>query len=281
MDLKSILILMVLWGFGIVVALMLFVYPRYRRRKIDESPFPAPWLQILRRCLPVYKRMWPDQQRELRQLIKRFVDSKEFVGCAGQVINDEIRITIAAHACLLLVGRPTHEYKDLRTVLVYPSGFVVDHEQHDEFGLVTEGEHFLIGESWGNGKVILAWDSVQQSVRNFADGQNVVLHEFAHQLDHESGVTNGAPLLYSKGAYADWSRVFSEEFLRLQHDSAHDHHTLIDEYGATNPAEFFAVVTETFYERPHELARRHHLLFEELMSYYRVDPREWQRVPAA
>ncbi|MCB1666263.1 MAG: zinc-dependent peptidase [Pseudomonadales bacterium] len=281
MDLKSILSLIVLWGFGIVVALMLFVYPRYRRKKVDASPFPAPWLQILRDSLPVYKRMWPDQQRELRQLIKRFLNSKEFVGCAGQTINDEIRVTIAAHACLLLVGRPSHEYQDLHTILVYPTGFVVNHEKHDEFGLVTEGEHFLIGESWGNGKVILAWDSVQQSVRNFADGQNVVLHEFAHQLDHESGVTNGAPLLYSKGAYADWSRVFSEEFLRLQHDSAHHHHTLIDEYGATNPAEFFAVVTETFYERPYELASRHPSLFEELMSYYRVDPREWQRVPGA
>lgn len=276
MDLKSILTLIVLWGFGIAVALMLFVYPRYRRKKLDAAPFPAPWLPILRRSLPIYKRMWPDQQRELRQLIKRFVDSKEFIGCQGQQIDDEIRVTIAAHACLLLVGRPSHEYPDLRSVLVYPTGFVVNHEHPDEFGLVNEGEHFLIGESWGNGKVILAWDSVQRSVHNFADGQNVVLHEFAHQLDHESGVTNGAPLLYNKGAYADWSRVFSEEFLRLQHDSAHHQHNLIDEYGATNPAEFFAVVTETFYERPYELAQRHASLFEELKSYYHVDPREWQ-----
>lgn len=276
MDLKSIITLALLWLLVVAVAVALFVYPRYRRKKIDASPFPAPWLQILRRSLPIYKTMWPDQQRELGQLIKRFVDNKQFIGCAGQSIDDEVRITIAAHACLLLLNRPSHEYQDLRTVLVYPSGFKVKHDKHDEFGLVTKGEHFLIGESWSNGKVILAWDSVQQSVRNFADGQNVVLHEFAHQLDHESGVTNGAPLLYNKGAYGDWARIFSSEFMQLQQATIAQDQTLIDTYGASNPAEFFAVVTETFYERPHDLAARHAELFDELKSYYRVDPREWQ-----
>lgn len=276
MDLKSIITLIVLWLLVVAIAAALFVYPRYRRKKVDASPFPAPWLQILRRSLPIYKTMWPNQQRELRQLIKRFVEKKQFVGCAGQLIDDEVRITIAAHACLLLLNRPSHEYQDLRAVLVYPSGFKVQHDTRDEFGLVTKGEHFLIGESWSNGKVILAWDSVQQSVRNFADGQNVVLHEFAHQLDHESGVTNGAPLLYNKGAYGDWARIFSTEFHHLQHASAAHQQTLIDAYGASNPAEFFAVVTETFYERPHDLAARHAELFDELKSYYRVDPREWQ-----
>ncbi len=276
MDLQSILTLIALWLLVVVVAVALFVYPRFRRKKVDASPFPTPWLQILRRSLPIYKTMWPDQQRELRQLIKRFIDSKEFVGCAGQTIDDEVRLTIAAHACLLLLNRPSHEYQELRTILVYPSGFMVKRDQQDEFGLVTAGEHFLIGESWSNGKVILAWDSVQQSVRNFADGHNVVLHEFAHQLDHESGITNGAPLLYNKGAYGDWARVFAAEFHQLQQASDANHQTLIDAYGASNPAEFFAVVTETFYERPHELALRHQALFDELKSYYRVDPREWQ-----
>lgn len=281
MDLQSILWLVALWSLVLAVALWLFVYPRYRRKQIDASPFPAAWLQILRRNLPVYKRMWPDQQRELRQLIKRFLDTKDFVGCAGQTIDDTVRVTIAAHACLLLVGRPTLEYQDLRSILVYPTGFRVAHDSHDEFGLVTEDEHFLIGESWSNGKVILAWDSVQRSVRNFSDGENVVLHEFAHQLDHESGVTNGAPLLYNKGAYGDWARIFSAEFAKLQEESATDNASLIDHYGASNPAEFFAVVTETFYERPYELASRHLALFEELKSYYRVDPREWQAAPGA
>ena len=277
MDLRNSLILTGLWLIVVAVALRLFVYPHWRRRRLDASPFPAPWLAILRQNLPVYRAMWPDQQKQLRQLIKRFVDSKTFVGCAGQTIDDEVRITIAAHACLLLLNRPTHEYQDLRAILVYPSGFVVDHNTLDEAGVVSEDEHYLIGESWENGKVILAWDSVQHSVQNFADGENVVLHEFAHQLDHESGITNGAPLLYQRGSYTRWAEVFSDEFERLRQDSDEERQTLIDDYGATDPAEFFAVVTETFYEQPHALAQQHAALFEQLKSYYRVDPREWQR----
>jgi hypothetical protein len=277
MDLRSTLIVLALWLIAAAVAWRLFVYPRWRRRQLDATPFPAAWLAILRRNLPVYRAMWPDQQKQLRQLVLRFLDSKTFVGCGGQQIDDEVRVTIAAHACLLLLNRPSHEYQDLRYILVYPSGFVVDHDTVDEAGVVSEEEHDLVGESWENGKVILAWDSVQHSVRNFGDGENVVLHEFAHQLDHESGLTNGAPLLYQRGSYTRWAEVFSEEFERLRQDSEEERQTLIDQYGATNPAEFFAVVTETFYEQPHDLAREHAALFEQLKAYYRVDPREWQR----
>ncbi len=276
MTLQTILTLAALWLIVVAVALLLFVYPRYRRRKLDADPFPPAWLAILRKNLSVYKAMWPDQQEQLRKLITRFLHSKDFVGCAGQAINDEIRVTIAAHACLLLLNRPSHEYQDLRTILVYPSGFMVNRDSHDEFGLVTEQKNFLSGESWSNGKVILAWDSVEHGIRNFRDGENVVLHEFAHQLDHESGITNGAPLLYSKGSYSNWARVFSAEFSALQKASDEERATLIDQYGATDPAEFFAVVTETFYERPHEMAQDHAELFAELKAYYQVDPREWQ-----
>lgn len=279
MPAQTILTLIVLWLIVVAAALLLFAYPRYRRRRLDATPFPAPWLAILRRNLSVYKAMWPDQQEQLRKLIVRFLHSKNFVGCAGQQITDEIRVTIAAHACLLLLNRPSHEYQDLSTILVYPSGFVVSHDHHDDAGIVSERVDYLAGESWENGKVILAWDSVEHGIRNFSDGTNVVLHEFAHQLDHESGVTNGAPLLYSKGAYRNWAEVFSAEFSQLQRASHDDRETLIDQYGASDPAEFFAVVTETFYERPHELAQQHEALFEELKSYYRVDPREWQPQP--
>lgn len=276
MDLQSTLIVTLLWLIVVAVALSLFVYPRYRRRKLDEQQFPAAWLPILRKNLSVYKMLWPDQQTQLRKLITRFLDSKKFIGCAGQQIDDEIRVTIAAHACLLLLNRPSHEYADLRSILVYPSSFKVTRDKRDEIGLVSSNEAILAGESWSTGKVILAWDNVERGVRDFSDGYNVVLHEFAHQLDHESGVTNGSPLLYSKGAYRNWARIFSEEFAALQHATDEARHTLIDQYGATDPAEFFAVVTETFYERPHELADRHPALFEELKSYYLVDPREWQ-----
>lgn len=276
MELKYVLILLAIWLLVAAAIWRAFIYPRSHRKRLDGTQFPKPWLAILRRNLTVYKSMWPDQQLQLRKLIIRFLDDKNFEGCAGQFINDEIRVTIAAHACLLLLNRPTHEYADLHTILVYPSAFKVKHSSRDELGLVSNKEHVLAGESWSNGKVVLSWDNVTSGVKSFRDGQNVVLHEFAHQLDHESGATNGSPLLYDKNAYARWAQVLSSEFEALRQASAHNRHTLIDEYGATNPAEFFAVITEVFFEQPYLLEERHKALFDELLNYYRVDPREWQ-----
>ena len=276
MELNYILILVALWLLVAAAIWRAFIYPRARRKRLDNTSFPKPWLAILRRNLTVYKSMWPDQQAQLRKLIVRFLADKNFEGCAGQQITDEIRITIAAHACLLLLNRPTHEYADLRTILVYPSAFTVKRDSHDENGLVSNSQHVLAGESWSNGKIILSWDNVTSGVRSFRDGQNVVLHEFAHQLDHESGSSNGSPLLYSKNAYASWAHVLSSEFEALRRASTKHRDSLIDEYGATNPAEFFAVVTEVFFEQPHQLEQRHKALFDELLNYYKVDPREWQ-----
>jgi len=276
MDLKYSLILLTLWLLVAAAFWRAFIYPRSRRRKLDSSQFPTQWLPILRKSLTVYKLMWPDQQEQLRKLIVRFIADKKFIGCAGQQITDEIRVTIAAHACLLLLNRPNNEYADLHSILVYPAAFIVTRDSRDNQGLVSTNEQILAGESWSTGKVILSWDNVTSGVRSFRDGHNVVLHEFAHQLDGESGITNGAPLLYSKNAYASWTQVLTKEFEALREASAAHRHTLIDEYGATNPAEFFAVVTETFFEQPYQLEERHKALFDELLNYYRVDPREWQ-----
>src|SRR5690606_9648551 len=250
MDSRSILVIALLWLIVVAVVLLLFVRPYYRRRKVDATPFPREWLLLLRDNLTIYRGMWPNQQAQLRRLIMRFLADKKFVGCAGQVIDDEVRITIAAHACLLLLNRPTNEYEDLRYILVYPSHFLVEREEHDEAGLVSNAAHTLSGESWSTGKVILAWESVQHGISSFGDGDNVILHEFAHQLDHESGITNGAPILSRNQTYATWSRVMSEEFAALRKACDENRETLIDPYGATDPAEFFAVVTETFHERP-------------------------------
>src|SRR5690606_16521383 len=201
---------------------------------LDATPFPREWLLILRGNLTIYRGMWPDQQAQLRRLIIRFLADKKFVGCAGQVIDDKVRITIAAHACLLLLNRATNEYHDLNYILVYPTDFLVRREERDEAGLVSEGAHALSGESWENGKVILAWESVEAGIRNFGDGDNVVLHEFAHQLDHESGITNGAPILGHNQSYDTWSRVLADEYAALCQACDEHRQTLIDPYGATN-----------------------------------------------
>ena len=255
-------------------AVYILVWPDISRRWIVARPFPPPWLAILQSRLPIYRNMTTTQQRELQDLIKVFLRRKRFIGCAGLEITDEMRVTIAAQACLLLLNRPTYEYADLRFIYVYPSGFRTTRDVRDEIGLVRTQTRDLLGESWRTGKVILAWDEVEHGARNFTDGHNVVLHEFAHQLDEEAGVANGAPLLYTKAAYKSWAYVFGQEFARLRAGDP-ENPSIIDRYGATNPAEFFAVATETFFEEPNRMYEHHRELFEEMRSYYRLDPRVW------
>lgn len=257
---------------GIALALLV---PHLRLRRALARAFPEGWKGVLRRNLPVYERLPEPLRERLHRLILHFLHEKHFTGAHGLEITDEMRVTIAGEACLLILNRPGGVYPGLRYIIVYPGAFWVEHEEADEDGIVDLQPEERLGESWHNGKVILAWDSVVRGARNFTDGQNIVLHEFAHQLDHESGDADGVPLLGGEHSYRSWAGVLSEEFERLQDAVEHDEASLLDEYGATNPAEFFAVVTETFFEKPHQMARHHERLFEALKSYYRLDPRDW------
>lgn len=258
---------------AIVVALWV---PRWRLKRAVNAPFPEEWVAILERNIQVYPNLPMPLRLQLRRLIKRFLFQKSFTGAGGLQVTDEIRVTIAAEACMLLVNRRSDVYPALRYIIVYPTAFVAAHESYDEAGVVSSNSRDLLGESWQNGKVILAWDSVLRGARNFVDGQNVVLHEFAHQLDSETGSADGAPLLGGASSYRSWAAVLSEEFNELQDDTRHRRRSLMDHYGATNPAEFFAVATETFFEKPRQMAKHHEELFEALKSYYRVDPTDWQ-----
>ena len=256
----------------------IFLYVRYKKLQylqVMQKPFPFEWVSLLEEKLPIYQKLPEFLQQELQQKIKHFLYTKVFIGCAGLVITDEIKVIIAAEANLLILNRPSNCYKSLKWIYVYPSVFVAKREVKNEYGLVAKTRTALLGESWQNGKIILAWDNVESGMRNFHDGHNVVLHEFAHQLDQESGQANGAPLLYTKDSYHIWSRVFSDEFTQLQKALQQGKHTLIDRYGATNPAEFFAVVTEVFFEKPQALQKLHPELFTLLKDYYQLDPRDW------
>lgn len=266
------LIYLLLLAVVLLSALYLFVWPRYRRRRIFRESFPREWEDILNQRLPIYYRLPAPLQQQLQHLIKVFIRDKTFVGCADLEVTEEMKVVIATQACLLLLNRPSFEYPELRAIYIYPSAFRATREVRDELGLVSTQSRDLLGESWDSGKVVLAWDDVEKSIRNFSDGYNVVLHEFAHQLDHESGAANGAPLLYTKAAYKSWAYVLGREFEKLQHNRGN---SVIDDYGATDPAEFFAVATETFFEEPTKLYEHHRELFEQLKDYYRLDPREW------
>lgn len=212
---------------------------------------------------------------ELMDHIKVFLAEKRFEGCAGLVITDAIRVTIAAQACVLLLHRDTDYYADLRTILVYPSSYVAPAKTPFANGVVLEGSELRAGESWHRGSLVLSWRDVQAGSAQPCDGRNVVFHEFAHQLDSESGAVEGAPALEGRSAYAAWARVLGREYEALMANLRQQRPTLLGAYAAKNPAEFFAVVTEVFFERPAELRWLHPELYEQFKSFYKQDPAAW------
>ncbi len=265
-----------------------------RRGRIRRQPFPAAWRDILRRRMPAYARLPADLQLQLKKHVQVLLAEQPFIGCAGLVVTTEMRVLIAAQAALLLLNRHNDYFTNLRQILVYPGAFVVNRSTPDANGLTHETRRALSGESWQQGQVLLSWDDVLAGAADPADGHNVVIHEFAHQLDQARGRANGAPWLgrrddpaarrsgwalrASPGAgdpYARWAAVLSAEFHALQARLARGEVGVIKAYAATDPAEFFAVVSEHFFEQPGLLAAAHPALYGELVRCYRTDPLNW------
>ena len=247
-----------------------------RRQAIMATPFPSEWRAILKKNVPFFYSLPTDLQLQLKNHIKVLIAEKEFQGYQGVEINDEIRVTIAAQAGLLLLNRPTDYFAKLRTILVYPAAFFNPQLTRDAMGVMQQDDKILLGESWSTGKVILSWKDTLDGADDPFDGTNVVIHEFAHQLDQESGTANGAPVMRGSEAYAKWSDIFTREFNDLQRRRAHGQESVLRYYGATNPAEFFAVATETFFEKSQEMQEHHPELYERLKDYYQVNPLSWQ-----
>ena len=260
---------------GLLVFCSIPLLKRIRRRRLANTPPPQHWIDIVEANLPLARKLSQEQRGSLFSAMQIFLARKKFEGCGGLQITDEIRVTVAAQACMLLLGRETTVYPRLKTILIYPHTY-----RSGQKGLFggDNGSSTRLGESWGYGVVVLAWDSVLGGARNMEDGQNVTFHEFAHQLDQEDGAADGAPILEHRSAYSIWGRVFRREYKQLVDKTRRGRKTVMDRYGATNPAEFFAVATETFFEKPRQLKRRHPELYEELQSYYHVDPLQWNKV---
>ncbi len=245
---------------------------RRRRERIRAQPFPPEWLAIIERNVPMYARLSEADRLELQRRVLVFVDEKSFEGAGGLALTDEIRVTIAAQACILLLRLDDDDYYPrLRSVVVYPTAYTVPREMRDG-EIVTEDQAVHLGESWGHGAVVLSWNSARRGAADPGDGKNVILHEFAHQLDQEDGAADGTPELDRLALYAPWARVLSEHYLALRKAARTGRKTLLDQYGATNEAEFFAVASECFFERPVQLRTRHPELYEELSAYYGQDP---------
>jgi Mlc titration factor MtfA (ptsG expression regulator) len=245
-------------------------FKQRRRRQLTAQPFPADWLAILERNVAHYRWLSPAEQGRLRDDLRIFAAEKYWEGCGGLTITDEIRVTISAQACLLVLGLEHNYFDRVLSVLVYPQGFR-DMDVTQGGGIHREGLA-LSGQAHYRGPVILAWSEVLADGRQPRHGRNLVFHEFAHQLDMLDGMINGTPPLGSAAEQLRWREVMTQEYERLRRDSATGRATLIDDYGTTNEAEFFAVATETFFDRPRELARLHPRLYELLRDYYRQDP---------
>jgi Mlc titration factor MtfA (ptsG expression regulator) len=246
-----------------------------RRRRIRRQPFPAAWREILRQRVPYFRKMPADLQLQLKKHMQVFLAEKAFIGCADLEVTEEMRVTIAAQACLLLLNRRTNYYRNLRQILVYPGAFIVNRVHTDNIGVLQEQRQVLAGESWTQGQIILSWYDTLEGASVTDDGRNVVIHEFAHQLDQEKGHANGAPYLAHRGRYKRWARVLNTEFERLQMQAANGEPSLFNYYGATNPAEFFAVTSEVFFEQSQAMAELHPELYRELSEFYRVNPLSW------
>jgi Mlc titration factor MtfA (ptsG expression regulator) len=266
---------------ALLLVLGFLFHPRWldwRRQRVRAEAFPASWRKILRLRVPLIKRMPVDLQLQLKKHMQVFIAEKSFIGCAGLVVTQEMRVVIAAQACLLLLNRPTDYFGSVRQILVYPSAFVVDRMATDGAGVQQDQHLALVGESWSQGQVILSWQDALEGATLADDGRNVVIHEFAHQLDQENGAASGAPPPNRGDTQHDpkrWSQVFHAAYAQLQAQVQDGHQGLLNHYGAQDPAEFFAVVSEVFFEQAQALAHDYPELYQELRGYYKVDPAMW------
>ncbi|HET8934403.1 MAG TPA: M90 family metallopeptidase [Polyangiales bacterium] len=247
-----------------------------KREKILERPFPAEHIAVLERNVKHYLRLLPADQKRLRDLVQVFVAEKNWEGCGGLVLTDEMKVTIAAQACLLVLELPHRLYENVDSILVYPSTVVRPAARDGVFvrtgTLIAEGPLVLLGEAHQQGPVVLAWDRVLRDGQRPCDGHNLVYHEFAHKLDMLDGRADGTPPLLSQEERRRWHDVFEAEFIELRARAARGERTFIDEYAGVDEAEFFAVVTEHFFDQPAQLRAAHPELYNALHSFYRQDP---------
>ena len=272
----------VLCALALGLIMMLLAQPwfhAYRQRRVLGHPFPASWRKVLQRRVPLLRRMPVDLQLQLKKRIQLFIAEKAFIGCDGLQVTQEMRVVIAAHACLLILNRSMQHYAHVRQILVYPGAFVTQRTVTDGMGVQHDQRQALSGESWEQGQVILSWQDTLDGAAVDDDGTNVVLHEFAHQLDQENGAAQGAPPPTAGDTHHSpqrWKLVFSQAYAHLQGQLQRGEQGLFNHYGAQSPAEFFAVATEAFFEQAAQMAELYPALYAELKGYYKVDPASWQ-----
>lgn len=238
-----------------------------RRRRLLATPFPPQWLEYLHRNVAHFRHLNPQEQKRLCDDLRIFLAEKYWEGCRGLHVTDEMKVTISAQACLLVLGLRHNYFAQVQTVLIYPRAYLVPGQTRIGH-LAAEGFDPVLGNTQYRGPVILSWADVKEA----HGGHNLVLHEFAHQLDFLDGMVDGTPPLEDPKEYETWREVMTDEFERLRKEAEQGRPTLLDPYGATNEAEFFAVATECFFEQPVAMTARHPRLYQLLRDYYHQDP---------
>ena len=243
-----------------------------RRRQIVEQPFPPLWEEYLHANVWHYRFLSETERSKLRDDLRILIAEKSWEGCGGLGLTDEMRVTIAGQACLLTLCLENDYYPNVESILVYPAGYRVRERRFRAGGVVEVRKEHRLGEAHHlRGPVILSWEDALHAGRNPANGSNLVLHEFAHKLDTRDGDAHGTPRLATEADYDEWFQVMTEAFDRLREKLGRGEPTVLDDYGATDAAEFFAVATECFFEQPRELQAEYPRLYELLCQYYRQD----------
>jgi Mlc titration factor MtfA (ptsG expression regulator) len=261
-----------------VIILAIFLSPlltAWRRQRLKQRDFPSDWVKIIAQNIVPYRHLSPSQQQQLREDIQVLLAEKQFIGCGGLYVTEEVKLLIIAQACLLLLNQNKTYFPKLRSILVYPNAYVVKQNNLVSHSVIEERQVIRLGESWSKDQVVLSWQQIQQDLQSWQDGRNLVLHEFAHQLDSEDGSTDGVPILPKKTDYKQWATVMQQEYQQLQEDVTRGRKTVMDAYGATAPPEFFSVATETFFEKPKQMQRKHPALYSLLQDYYQLNPVQW------
>ncbi len=272
--LKTLVVFLVI-GLIIIGILVNPLLIKWQRNSLKRRPFPPLWNAIIENNIPIYNCLAPDERRRLQGHIQVFLASKQFIGCQGLQVTEEMKVIIAAVACLLLLNERGMYFPGLRSILVYPSAYLVNEKTSAGNYVVEERRVARLGESWTTDQVVLSWEQVKRDTENWQDGHNVVLHEFAHQLDQEDGKAEGVPILQQNSDYRIWMEVMTSVYQQLCDDVLRGVPTAMNSYGATNPVEFFAVATETFFEKPRYLRKSYPALYEQLQRYYQLEPVQW------
>jgi Mlc titration factor MtfA (ptsG expression regulator) len=250
---------------------MLKAFRAWRRERIlGRSTLDDSLWRALTRRYSFMRVLGAAERARLHDLVVLFLHQKSIVGAGGLEVREEMRVGIAAQACMLILNLDLDWYRGWTEVIVYPDEFLAEYDYVDEDGVAHHVREPMSGESWLTGPVILSWADTEQA--DSGGGYNVVIHEFAHKLDMLNGDANGCPPLHSDMTRAGWSGAFEAAYADFCERVDRNRQSRIDAYAAENPAEFFAVLSEAFFEIPAAVRDEYPEVYRQLAAFYRQDP---------